>query len=542
MSMSRRKLIAGAAAGATTSFAAAAASKPATVRVNQYQIDQRDDLGIGEKEEHPAQPPPREERAEAVPARRPRFDPVIFWSDAVLDLCSIDHTVDTQDSRAFGAVAAQRAFGLVHATIADAVSSAYPAAYQGLYLRQAYRSHFPDAFVGGAAAAILGHIYNAPAHSQYLDVKRLRFMEGREPEAYRAWLDGLAFGRNEAFTSKWSARQIADSIAMRPTGYIVPIRRGHTVDPFNADQGFYGAGFGKLSPLTPNFGDLASHGPGDPPGETAEEYLNDFREVLDIGAYRDNEPTPDQVSSGLFWAFCGARLVGPPARLYNQLIRTIAAADGVGSVELARILALCHVAMADAGIVCWAAKYHYKLWRPVVALRLNGADWRPFGGPRTNPIEFSVAATQDGRDRYGRNQRLPYHLAAFTPNFPSYPSGHATFAGAGFGVLRRIRAEYVHRDPDRIDPNLRFVSEEVNGVSTDNFYNRPRPFVPRTFSSLSQMIEDVSRSRIHLGVHFNYDCKYGARSGEHIARTVYDNAYRRGSNPHVSEGLGVTKS
>jgi hypothetical protein len=72
--------------------------------------------------------------------------------------------------------------------------------------------------------------------------------------------------------------------------------------------------------------------------------------------------------------------------------------------------------------------------------------------------------------------------------------------------LRKIRAEYRRDDPDRINPNIQFASDELNGLCIDNFVNRPRPYVPRTFTSLSQMIEDLNRSGIHLGVHFNFDC------------------------------------
>ena len=36
--------------------------------------------------------------------------------------------------------------------------------------------------------------------------------------------------------------------------------------------------------------------------------------------------------------------------------------------DMARLLALCNIAMADAGIVCWEAKYRYKIWRPVLGI------------------------------------------------------------------------------------------------------------------------------------------------------------------------------
>jgi hypothetical protein len=40
------------------------------------------------------------------------------------------------------------------------------------------------------------------------------------------------------------------------------------------------------------------------------------------------------------------------------------------------------------------------------------------------------------------------------------------------------------------------------------------------------MIEDNNRSRVHLGVHWHFDCESGAESGRQIADYVYRKAYR----------------
>ena len=265
-----------------------------------------------------------------------------------------------------------------------------------------------------------------------------------------------------------------------------------------------------------------------------------------LGAYRGEQPTDAQVRSGLFWAYDGARLIGTPPRLYNQIVRQIAEDDAMSVPEMARLLALCNLAMADGGIVCWEAKYRYGVWRPVVAirhlLRHPHNEWFPLGSPRTNPTQFAL-----GRDTQGRataqnflgasesqlpepaSRTLTYKLAAFTPNFPAYPSGHATFGSACFTMLRKVRAERgrTHANPDRLNPAIDFVSDELNGVSIDNFTNRPRPYVPLSYGSIGQMIEDNNRSRVHLGVHWNFDCARGAESGARVAERIYADAYQR---------------
>jgi hypothetical protein len=84
-------------------------------------------------------------------------------------------------------------------------------------------------------------------------------------------------------------------------------------------------------------------------------------------------------------------------------------------VDLARLLALVHTAMADAGIACWESKYAYKFWRPVGGIREADTD----GNPNTivDP-DFSPLGAPASNINPGVN---------FTPPFPAYASGHATF-------------------------------------------------------------------------------------------------------------------
>lgn len=90
-----------------------------------------------------------------------------------------------------------------------------------------------------------------------------------------------------------------------------------------------------------------------------------------------------------------------------------------------------------------------------------------------------------------------------------------------------MRAEREEGDPDNINPRLLFVSDELNGLSIDHFINRPRPYLPRSFPTISKIIEDIKRSRIYLGLHWNFDCTRGVESGERVAKVVYDSLYRR---------------
>jgi hypothetical protein len=475
-----------------------------------------------------------------------QHNPVLFWNDVSLQLVALDHSIDVIESRAPGPCASARALGLVHIVMADAVAAAYAADFDGFYVPRAVpvRDH-PEAFVGGAAASILEYIFDTPAHAQLIASARRRFLDGLELGAVASWQAGLGFARSPAFTSRWDGntvrRLVMPTHTARPAG-----ARGHEVDPFNPDQGFYGVHWGRLPPLDPWLGNVASFGPPPPPAENDAEYRRDFEEVRHLGAHQPGRPTEEQVRVGLFWAYDGARLIGPPPRLYNQMVRAVAEDDAMSVVELARLLALCNVAMADASIVCWEAKYRYDLWRPVVAIRQSPryrhADWRPFGSPRTNPQQFARAQDIQARRtaqsfmgagehsvRRQPGQPLDYSLAAFTPNFPAYPSGHAMLGSACFTMLKRVRAERerTHHDPNRVNPAIKFVSDELNGVSVDNFTNRPRPYIPLRYTSIDQMIEDNNRSRVHLGVHWHFDCERGAEAGAWVADRIYGDTYQR---------------
>ena len=82
------------------------------------------------------------------------------------------------------------------------------------------------------------------------------------------------------------------------------------------------------------------------------------------------------------------------------------------TLQNARLLAQLNVAIADAAIACFEAKYTYVFWRPVTAIPLAATD----GNPRT---------TED-----------PAWMPLFaTPAHPEYPSAHSCLSAAAAGVL-----------------------------------------------------------------------------------------------------------
>lgn len=281
----------------------------------------------------------------------------------------------------------------------------------------------------------------------------------------------------------------------------------HRVDPANFTQGYHAPFYGARSKC---FAVTTRHGLQAPPAYGSEDYDKALKQVRGKGIAPElmgtlpstySKRTVDETLIGLYWAYDGARKLGTPPRLYNQIVRNVALAKGNDVDQNARLFAFVNAAMGDAGILAWEQKYIHDFWRPVVGIREhdhsmgpaasnpkhnidNDCDpnWLPLGAPVSNGT--------------GRN---------FTPPFPAYPSGHATFGAAAFHIVRlfygvatgNYKSDTVYKGP--------FVSGELDGVTWDNMGTiRPRHL--RAFPrGLWQMIEENGFSRIFLGVHWSFD-------------------------------------
>lgn len=129
-----------------------------------------------------------------------------------------------------------------------------------------------------------------------------------------------------------------------------------------------------------------------PPAFGSPEFQASLAEVR---AFSDAR-TPEMTRVAQFYEY------GPgtssPAGQYVELAGELIVRDGFSEREAARVYAIMGVAMADAGIVAWRAKYLYWVLRPSQA---DPAITMPIG----------------------------------LPNFPAYPSGHSSFSGAAEVVL-----------------------------------------------------------------------------------------------------------
>jgi membrane-associated phospholipid phosphatase len=456
---------------------------------------------------------------------------VLFWNGVALQRNVDDHTLDILLRGAPGPTASAYMLAVVHIAMGDACAGVPGSGYGPLRV-----SASPPAgadrrvWIGGAAFGALTFIYRDTPQAQRLEAARTAFFAALGlPSSAPGWTAGVKLGQKVA-RRLWNREKIANAIGR--DNYI-PKPGQHNVDPDDPCQGFYGVRWGIDIPLIVPQSSAGTPPP--PPALGDPLYAAAWREVFEDGnRFRVLDYTrqiavdsPEEIA--LFWAYDGARRIGTPPRLYNQHVVHIAKKDGLlddGNHDLrwGQLLGRCNVALADAARVCWRAKYRHAVWRPIRGIRnvdgvtlpaalLPDAGWDPYGAPRTNrPVS-------------------PPEVPQSTPNFPAYPSGHATFGGACFGALRLWRrANRLGGSQGNNLTDVKLGSDELNDQlvppTTDHVRpDLPRPLRERSFATIGAIIKENGQSRIFHGVHWQFDSVRGIESGEKIALAVHDNAY-----------------
>jgi hypothetical protein len=452
------------------------------------------------------------------------LDRLLVWNEIMLDANALDHTPTSGfagDQQ--GPTRNSRAFAIVSIAVFDAVNSFDQRfrSYNGL--PAAPRGASMDAAIAQAAYTTLRALH--PRQAVRLDQLFSSDISEIEDSA-SAVAAGRAVGlasanamlqrrANDNSNHAEPAFGTGGVVARGATvGFLGAINGGNraapnwTPDPVGQPRGVaLGARWGNVTPFVLRTGDQFRI-PAFPMPNTAR-FRAGFRDVTAVGA----DPTVAGSTNGAreqfignFWGYDGAALLGTPPRLYIQIVNKIASDQGLRKVDAyARLLALVSTTMGDSGIAAWDSKYFYNYWRPVTGVQRGGEagdptignrpDWRPFGASVVN------AAVSE----------------AFTPPFPAYPSGHATFGAATFESLRNLYAN---------NTRFTFVSDEYNGTGVDP-KGAPRPFVPVRYRSLQEAQEENGRSRVFNGVHWEWDDTEGQNLGVNIVRFTVNNAFQR---------------
>jgi membrane-associated phospholipid phosphatase len=413
------------------------------------------------------------ERKVKHPADGYRADVASAWFDALYDVVRSEKTPPPPASRIYGIAAVALYESVVPASLANRslagqlnglTAVPQPRKNSGLY-------HWP-AVANAALARTIRGIFTSlsPESLDALDALEASFDAQFRSEAKKNDVErSVAHGQAVADAILlWAATDDFAALANCPyapapvSGAWVPTPPAFNPSPVQPC-------WGQIRPMVPRSGTDCL-----PPGhptfstDTGSVFYAAALEVYDTNLTL----TAEQRTIADFWAD-NAGATGTPPGHWIAIVGQLARTGGLSLMAAAEAYARVGIAVTDAFIECWSAKYVYNLQRPVTYIRNHiDATW------------------------------LPYLV---TPNFPTYTSGHSTQSAAAATVLTDMFGVMAFTDTIRADHAL------------------VPPLAPRTFGSFHAAAAEAAVSRLYAGIHFAFDNQDGLAAGQCIGQMVIQN-------------------
>jgi hypothetical protein len=225
-----------------------------------------------------------------------------------------------------------------------------------------------------------------------------------------------------------------------------------------------------------SIGSADRYRPDGPPALGSERWARDYNEVEEIGSSASTTRTSQQTLAARFWG-------EPPVQQARGALRKFVLDHELGITDSARFMAMVSVVEADSIIACFDAKYHYRFWRPITAVRAGDTDDndKTVGDPAWSPL-------------------LPA-----TPNHPEYPSAHSCVTPAGGRAIARFLGT------KKID----FTVPSLTGLGD------------RHFERVRDLQYEVGNARIWGGIHYRSSVKDGIAIGKRVANQVLSHHFQR---------------
>lgn len=322
-----------------------------------------------------------------------------------------------------------------------------------------------------ALAHLMGRFFTSAGPEQSA---KIAVLDAHMQTVHRRFVDEATFER-----SAQHGRVLADAI------YTWSLEDGakntSIYTPSSASGSWQSTAPGHAGPLLPGWGhnqlfvpttSADCRIPGPPPYNEAEESAF-HTQALEVYAV-SRTLTPEQREIALFWSDDPGQTATPAGHwiaLLTQILKEQRVPLGMAVEAYAKL----GIAVTDAFIACWRAKYDYDLLRPVTYIqRVKDADWLPLLN---------------------------------TPPFPEYPSGHSVQSAAAAEVLT-----------DLFGPTRAF---------TDHTHET-RSLPARSFTSFRQAASEAALSRLYGGIHFRAAIEDGLTLGRCIGVHVLALRWYRG--------------
>jgi len=380
-----------------------------------------------------------------------RADVVTDWNNAALDAIRAGNTAPP---------IASRSLAILHISIYDAVNGI--ARTHETYL---VPSAVPASASRPAAASAAAHVALVnlfPANASIFDALHAAILAGIPDSPHKR--AGIEWGESVANQVLAARANDGSNAIVPPPGGSGP---GAWVPTPPAFLPYLLPQWGFVVPFA--MSSSSQFRPPGPPALDSQDYAADYEEVKELGPAVGSTRTDDQTEIALFWADGGGTET-PPGH-WNSIAQTLAETHGNTLEENARLFALLNIAMADAAICAWDAKYTFNFWRPVTAIA--------FAEPELNWTSFIV-----------------------TPPFPDYVSGHSTFSAAAATVLP-----------------LFYDTEDLPFTTGSDFL----PGVFRSFATCFDAADEAALSRIYGGIHFRSASADGLEAGTSIGEWTFVN-------------------
>ena len=388
---------------------------------------------------------------QADTAHHRRENAVTHWNTVALDAFA--------PSEGTNPMAQSRTLAILHAAIHDAINAIdrrFEAYTPGL---AAAPSASVDAAVAAASRDVL--IALLPEQTALVDAAYGRALEKVHNAAARA--AGIAVGQASAWANL--TRRQGDGLEQGTQPVYVP-RPGAGEYRFTAPFDFAAQpGWGRVKPFVIALEDHVLDGP---QRLSSVHYAHDLAFIKAIGDIGSTIRTPQQSEIAQFW------YEDSPLG-WNRIANIVVRQRGLDPWSAARAFALVNFAMADGFIAGFDAKYRFRFWRPVTAIREAATDGNPLteADPTWQPF-------------------------LTTPPVPDYPSTHTVLGWAAAEVL------------------IELFGDKVRYSTT----SLTLPGVTRHFKGFSVAAQENGLSRLYAGIHFRYAVKEGRRQGRSIGQEV----------------------
>jgi hypothetical protein len=202
--------------------------------------------------------------------------------------------------------------------------------------------------------------------------------------------------------------------------------------------------------------------PPPPPTLTSVRYATDLNETKMLGSATSAIRTAEETL--MAQVFAGVNATISFVHVWNIVAGNVAQSQTLSLIDTARLFALVNVGLHDGLQTSFTSKFVYGLWRPVTAIRRADEDLNPATDP--DPTWTPLLTT---------------------PPYPSYAGNVACLSAA---AARALQLAFGRDD----------VSFSVTWIRTMGL-----PSVTRAFTSFSQLANQQARSRIHGGIHYQFD-------------------------------------